>query len=67
MSTENMTGVSDPGLALVAGDGSAMESESSYRKREQRYRGSAEYAAMQQRYPQLRDWSSRCPDNELVG
>jgi hypothetical protein len=67
MTTEDLSGVPDPGLTLVPGDGAPMESESSYREREQRYRSSEQYAAMQQRYPQLRFWVSRCPGAELVG
>jgi hypothetical protein len=38
-------------MTLAAGDVAAMDSESSYREREQRYRCSAEYAAMQRLYP----------------
>lgn len=67
MTTEDLSGVPDPGLTLVAGDGAAMESESSYREREERYRSSEEYAAMQRHYPQLRFWISRCPGSDLVG
>jgi hypothetical protein len=67
MTTEDLSGVPDPGLTLVPGDGAPMESESSYREREQRYRSSEEYAAMQRRYPQLRFWVSRCPGSDLVG
>jgi hypothetical protein len=67
MTTEDLSRVPDAGLALVAGDGAAMESESSYREREERYRSSEEYAAMQRRYPQLRFWISRCPGSDLVG
>ncbi len=44
-----------------------MTSESAYRQLEQGYRASEQYAAMQQRYPQLRFWISRCPGSELVG
>lgn len=67
MTTEDLSGVPDPGLTLVAGDGAGMESESSYREREERYRSSEEYADMQRRYPQLRFWISRCPGSDLVG
>jgi hypothetical protein len=67
MTTEDTDRVPDPGLTMVAGDVAAMDSESSYREREQRYRCSAEYAAMQQSYPQLRFWVSRCPGSDLVG
>ena len=67
MTTEDTDRVPDPGLTMVAGDVAAMDSESSYREREQRYRCSAEYAAMQRCYPQLRFWVSRCPGSDLVG
>ena len=67
MTTEDTDRVPDPGLTMVAGDVAAMDSESSYREREQRYRCSAEYAAMQRSYPQLRFWVSRCPGSDLVG
>lgn len=66
MTTEDLNGADDPGLTLIPGDGTSMESESSYRKREQRYRSSEQYVAMQQRYPQLL-WVSRCPGSDLVG
>ena len=67
MTTEDTDRVPEPGLTLVAGDVAAMGGESFYRGCEQRYRSSAEYAAMQQRYPQLRFWVSRCPGSDLVG
>jgi hypothetical protein len=67
MTTEDINGVPDPGLTLVPGDGAPMESESSYRERELRYRCSEDYATMQKLYPRLRFWVSRCPGADLVG
>ncbi|MBD1194536.1 hypothetical protein [Vulcanococcus sp. Clear-D1] len=43
-----------------------MTSESAYRKLERGYRASEQYAAMQQRYPQLRFWIARCDPSDLV-
>jgi hypothetical protein len=43
-----------------------MPSESAYRQLEQGYRSSEQYAAMQQRYPQLRFWTTRCHPPDLV-
>jgi hypothetical protein len=40
MTTKDINGADNPGLTLIPGDGTSMESESSYRKREQRYRSS---------------------------
>ena len=67
MTTQDTDGTPDPGLTLVPGDVAPMDSESTYREREQRYRCSADYVAMQQRYPQLRFWVSRCHPSDLVG
>jgi hypothetical protein len=67
VTTQHNNKASDTGLTLVPGDVAAMDGESFYRGCEQRYRSSAEYAAMQQRYPQLRFWVSRCPGSDLVG
>ncbi|MBM5784770.1 MAG: hypothetical protein FJ076_08025 [Cyanobacteria bacterium K_DeepCast_35m_m1_288] len=43
-----------------------MSSDSDYRQLEQGYRSSEQYAAMQQRYPQLRFWIARCHPSDLV-
>lgn len=67
MTTEHDSRVPDPGLIPVAGDAHTMTSESAYRDLEQGYRCSAQYAAMQRRYPQLRFWIARCHPSDLVG
>ena len=57
----------DSGLIPVSGDAHTMSSESAYRDLEQSYRCSEQYAAMRQRYPQLRFWIARCDPSDLVG
>ena len=66
MTAKDIDGADDTGLTFVPGDGAPMESESSYRVREQLYRRSEQYAAMQQRYPPLRFWIARCHPSDLV-
>ena len=67
MTIEHDRRVPDPGLIPVSGDAHTMSSESAYRDLEQGYRCSEQYAAMQQRYPQLRFWIARCHPSDLVG
>ena len=57
----------DSGLIPVSGDAHTMSSESAYRDLEQSYRCSEQYAAMRQRYPQLRFWIAHCQPSDLVG
>jgi hypothetical protein len=67
MTIERDRRVQDPGLIPVSGDANTMSSESAYRDLEQGYRCSEQYAAMRQRYPQLRFWIARCHPSDLVG
>ena len=66
MTTEQNPRVPDSGLTPVSGDAQSMSSETDYRQLEQGYRSSEQYAAMQQRYPQLRFWTARCHPTDLV-
>lgn len=45
----------------------AMDSEATYRERENSYRRSSAYAGMRRRYPQLRYWIARCRQPDLIG
>ena len=67
MTTEENPRGLDSDLIPVSGDAQSMSSESDYRQLEQGYRCSEQYAAMQQRYPQLRFWIARCHPSDLVG
>ncbi len=52
--------------ALVPGDQPCMQPDQDYRQLEQSYRHSAQYAAMVQRYPVLRQAIEACQQADLV-
>ena len=52
---------------LVSGEQESMQQNPDYRLLESSYRQSAEYAAMVQRYPLLRNSITACESSELVG
>jgi hypothetical protein len=52
--------------ALVHGDQPCMQADQDYRQLEQRYRHSAQYAAMVQTYPVLKHAIQDCQQTELV-
>lgn len=55
-----------PDGELVHGQQLPLQSDQDYRQLEQRYRRSAQYAAMVSRYPLLRHWIDACRHSELV-
>jgi len=58
---------SRPDPALVHGDQAWMQPDQDYRQLEASYHHSAQYAAMVQRYPELKHAIEACQQNELVG